>query len=111
MLIYKTLYKTSIEYSTLHADRNASFYSLPDTVVPSTAKPARTMDPLVMNEQLVKGGESRIQKGKLAWVLENAKQLTGGWFQWSQLLSCHLIGTAELFLNIKNIAEICRLQN
>lgn len=74
--VYKALHKTDKEYSTLYADRNASFYSLTDTVVPNTAKTARIMDTLVMNEQLVKGGESRIQQGQLAWVLENAKQLT-----------------------------------
>lgn len=73
VLIYKTLYKTSIKYSTLYADSNTSFSSLPNTVVPVTA---RIMNPLVISEQLVKSGESKIHRGQLAWVLENAKQLS-----------------------------------
>lgn len=74
ILIYKTLYKTNIKCSTLYADRNLSFSSLPDTVVP--AKTTSTMDPLVTREQPVNGGESRIHHRQLTWVLENAKQLT-----------------------------------
>lgn len=76
VLVYKALQKTDIEYSTLYTDRKVSFYSLTDTVVPNTAKTARLMDTLVMNEQLVKGGASRIQPGEMAWVLENVKHLT-----------------------------------
>lgn len=46
-----------IDYSILYSDRNISFYSLADSVVPNKANIASVVDPLDVNEQLVRSPE------------------------------------------------------